>query len=281
MLSYRHSFHAGNFADIIKHIVLVESLGHLVKKETPFDYIDSHAGAGLFDFTHEHSVKLGEHHRGIGKLRAEDWPELAAYFKILSSYNKDQDAGEELRFYPGSPLIASHFMRGYDNAWLYELHPTDFDLLVKNTNSDKRMHVMKEDGLKGILAHVPPVSRRAFVLMDPSYEIKSDYENVVASIHAAYKKFPQGVYALWYPVIDRARVLKLEQRFIDSGMKDIQRFELGLLADGVVRGMTSSGMIVVNPHWGLFDKMSQLLPKLVETLGEDGAFFKCDVLVDE
>jgi 23S rRNA (adenine2030-N6)-methyltransferase len=278
LLSYRHSFHAGNFADILKHIVLVEILEHLTKKDKPFDYIDTHAGAGLYNLKSEQASKLAEHSNGIGKLKAPDWPELASFFQVVNACNK----GGSLNYYPGSPLIAMRYLRGKDNAWLYELHAKDFDLLKKNANGSRRIKIMCEDGLSGVLSHLPPVSRRALVLMDPSYEIKTDYDQVVKTIQAAHKKFATGSYALWYPVVDRHTIARLEKRFISSGITDIQRFELAVTADSKGRGMTGSGMIVINPPWGLFEKMSKLLPQLVVALGVDkGAFSRCDVLVPE
>ncbi|WP_426416339.1 23S rRNA (adenine(2030)-N(6))-methyltransferase RlmJ [Aestuariirhabdus sp. LZHN29] len=278
MLSYRHSFHAGNFADVIKHIVLVEALEHFTRKDKPFDYIDTHAGAGLFNLESSHALKLAEHANGIGKLEAGQFPELSRYFETIAACN----SSNRLRYYPGSPLIASQFLRRKDNAWLYELHKDDADRLRKNTEGNRRIKVICQDGLKGVLAHLPPISRRALVLIDPSYEIKSDYEQVFKTVQSAHKRFATGTYGVWYPVVDRKRIAQLETSFIHSGIKNIQRFELGLCADTDGSGMTSSGMIVVNPPWGLFDKMSRLLPRLVEVLGTDkGAFFKCDQLVSE
>ena len=278
MLSYRHSYHAGNFADVLKHIVIIEILEHLTKKDKAFEYIDTHAGAGLYSLKSDHAVKLQEFTNGIGRLQAADWPELSRYFEIISAFN---NAGT-LDFYPGSPLFARHFLRAQDKAWCFELHPADFDLLRQNIGNSKRIRLKQEDGFKGMLALLPPLSRRALVLIDPSYEIKTDYSQVVKTVALAYKKFSTGTYAAWYPVVDRQRIIQLENNFRDSGIRNIQRFELGLSEDSDVRGMTAAGMIVVNPPWQLLQKMSRVLPKLVATLGDDGgAFFKCDVLVGE
>ena len=279
MLSYRHSYHAGNYADVIKHIVIIEIFEHLIKKDSPFDYIDTHAGAGLYNLKSEHAAKLEEYIKGVGKLTPEDWPELARYFEILAKHNT---AGA-LNFYPGSPVIAMHFLRRQkDRSWLFELHPTDFALLNHNPIMNKRVRIMREDGFKGLLALLPPVSRRGLILIDPSYEVKTDYAQVFETILSAYKKFPTGIYALWYPVVDRRYIDKLERKLMGSGIKKIQRFELGITSDSLESGMTASGMIVINPPWLLMEKMAQLLPKLVATLGEDeGAFYKCDVLVGE
>lgn len=278
MLSYRHSFHAGNFADVIKHVVIIEILEYLIKKDKAFDYIDTHAGAGIYNLASEHAAKLQEYSNGIGKLNADDWPELSHYFAIISSFNETG----ALNYYPGSPMIARHFLRGQDKAWLYELHPADFDLLNNNIGRSRRIRVKHEDGHKGLLSLLPPLSRRGFVLIDPSYEVKTDYLQVVNTVTRAHKKFSTGTYAIWYPVVDRARINQLENNFINSGIKNIQRFELALAPDSHLSGMTASGMIVINPPWTLMEKMSQLLPKLVATLADDSsAFFKCDVLVSE
>lgn len=277
MLSYRHSFHAGNHADVIKHIVLIEIFEHLIKKDSTFDYIDTHAGAGLYNLQNEHASKLQEYKQGIAQLNVEQWPELATYFNIISKHNPDGG----LKFYPGSPLIAMYFLRAKDRSWLYELHPKDADLLSNNMAKIKRARVMPEDGFKGLLSLLPPASRRGVVLIDPSYEIKTDYAQVFDTLVAAYKKFPTGTYALWYPVVDRTIIDALERKFIHSGIKKTQRFELAIAPDQFGSGMSASGMIVINPPWTLKDKMSQILPKLVASLGSEGAFYKCDTLVEE
>lgn len=253
-------------------------LEHLTKKDKAFDYIDTHAGAGLFSLNSTHARKLQEHSKGIDKLYATDWPELARYFEAIKACN----SGEKLDFYPGSPMIARQFLRHQDRAWLYELHPEDFDFLQNNIGRDRRLKARHEDGMKGLLGLLPPASRRGMVLIDPSYEIKSDYQHVSDTVAKAYKKAATLGYAIWYPVVERERIKQLQRNFVKSGIKDIQCYELGLDADSNDMGMTASGMIVINPPWTLKEKMQKLLPKLVETLGEGkDAFFKCDVLVAE
>ncbi|MDZ4729302.1 MAG: 23S rRNA (adenine(2030)-N(6))-methyltransferase RlmJ [Xanthomonadales bacterium] len=278
MLSYRHSFHAGNFADVLKHIVLVEILQHLQRKVGAIDHIDTHAGAGLFDLRSEHAQKLAEYRNGIARLDPADWPELATYLSIVASFNP----GGTLHAYPGSPMIARRLMRPQDRASLFELHPTDCALLEQHMQGDRRIRVMREDGLPGLLRLLPPRSRRALVLIDPSYELKAEYEQVVATLKQAYKKFATGTYALWYPVVDRNRVNDLIQQIQNSGIRNIQRFELAIAADSAARGMTASGMVVINPPWTLLQTLAKLLPRLVQVLGrDDGAFFRADVLVNE
>jgi len=277
LLSYRHSYHAGNYADVLKHIVLIEILEHIIKKDSAFDYIDTHAGAGIYNLQSEHATKLQEYTQGIGKLNVKALPELTRYFDILSKHNPDG----KLNFYPGSPFVAMNFLRNKDRSWLYELHPKDAELLLNNTRGNKRIRVMRDDGLKGLLSLLPPVSRRAVVLIDPSYEVKSDYAHVIDTIDSAYKKFPTGIYALWYPVVDRKIIDTLERKLIRSGIANIQRYELGIAPDQFGTGMSANGMIVINPPWTLMDKMSKILPKLTNILGSDEAFYKCDQLVNE
>ncbi|HFB65691.1 MAG TPA: 23S rRNA (adenine(2030)-N(6))-methyltransferase RlmJ [Aeromonadales bacterium] len=278
MLSYRHSFHAGNFADVLKHIVLVEIIQHLLKKDKPFDYIDTHAGAGLYQLNSEQASKTGEYLRGIAQLNPSHWPELSQYFEVIKSFNR----ANELNCYPGSPLIALELMRKQDKAWLFELHPADFELLKLNTKKFSGVKTRQSDGFKGLLSVLPPTSRRGVVLIDPSYEIKTDYEQVINYLHKALQKFASGIYALWYPVVDRYRIDKMQRALLRMGIRDIQRFELGIAEDSSNVGMTSAGMIVINPPWLMFDKMALLLPKLAKILsGTDNVFYKCDILSTE
>jgi len=278
MLSYRHAFHAGNFADVLKHVVLVEILLALRRKDKPFVYIDTHAGAGRYDLKSADAQKLEEFAGGIGRLVPAQWPELADYFDAISALNPPG----VLQYYPGSPLIALHLMRAQDKAWLYELHPRDFERLNKNSDGGRRVHILNEDGFGGLLSLLPPASRRGLVLIDPPYEVKSDYERVFTTVEKAHRKFATGIYAIWYPVVERQHIVQLEKRLLRSGIRDIQRFELGLSPDTDERGMTASGMIVINPPWGLYDRMSALLPRLRDTLGKQGsAFCKAEVLVEE
>jgi 23S rRNA (adenine2030-N6)-methyltransferase len=278
VLSYRHSFHAGNHADVLKHIILIEILQHLIKKDSAFDYIDTHAGAGLYDLKGEQAAKLQEYVRGVGKLQAEAWPELGDYFAVLAKHNPSG----QLNFYPGSPVIAMGFLRPQDRCWLYELHPTDYEILRKNCGNKKRAQVKREDGFRGLSGLLPPHSRRGLVLIDPPYEVKTDYAQVITALQKAYKKFANGIYALWYPVVDRSYIDKMEAELLASGITKIQRFELGVTADREGHGMTASGMIIINPPWTLMDKMKCILPRLATVLGENNSgFYRCDELVGE
>jgi 23S rRNA (adenine2030-N6)-methyltransferase len=179
-------------------------------------------------------------------------------------------------------MIALQLLRRHDRAWLYELHPEDARLLEERFSHDRRVQIVRQDGYAALPGLLPPVSRRGLVLMDPSYEIKSDYQQVVAAITQAYQKFATGTYALWYPVVERQRITELETGLVRSGVRDIQRFELSVRPDSLEPGMTGCGMVVVNPPWTLMASMQMLLPRLVQTLGQHpDAAYKADVLVAE
>ncbi len=278
MLSYRHSFHAGNFADVLKHIVLVQILEYLTRKDKAFTYIDTHAGAGLYDLQSDHAIKLNEATGGFKKLAAEDWPELSTYFEVIQRHNTTDTCSQ----YPGSPLFAQHVLREQDRARLFELHPADYEILSRVFEKDSRFGLELMDGYRGLLSQLPPSSRRGLILIDPSYEVKSDYETVIQTIRKAHRKFETGTYALWYPVVQRERIDLLETQLMKSGIRNIQQFELGLSPDSDERGMTASGMMIINPPWTLKDKMEHLLPKLVASLDTGaGTFYKSEVLVGE
>ncbi|NOQ12892.1 MAG: 23S rRNA (adenine(2030)-N(6))-methyltransferase RlmJ [Methyloprofundus sp.] len=265
MLSYRHSFHAGNFADVLKHSVLIHILEHLKKKQKPFCYVDTHAGAGRYSLTAEHAEKTQEYVQGIGALwQANNLPPVIdAYVNVIKEFNSQGDLND----YPGSPLIASHLLRRQDRLFLYELHSTDIKLLETALQKDKRVQLYHEDGFKHCIGLMPPVQRRGLVFIDPSYEVKADYEQVLEIILQLYKRFATGTYALWYPVVERSRINEIEKKIQASQLNNVQLFELGQLADSREHGMTASGMIVINPPWTLNKEMQQALPYLAEQLG--------------
>ena len=278
MLSYRHSFHAGNPADVVKHLVLAQTLAHLAKKDKPFDYIDTHSGAGLFALDNQDMQKTKEFADGIAKLwdYQGDCEATSDYVELIKTFNKEQ-----LAFYPGSPKVAEHFLRRQDKGWFFELHPQDLALLEKNTQHKKSLRVQGSDGFKGLLGLVPPQSRRACVLMDPPFEIKSDYDKAVDTLVKAHRRFATGTYLLWYPVVERERIERLESRLIDSGIKNIQLFELATTADTDTHGMTASGIIAINPPYTLKAMMDKALPELVDILSDDTGFYRSEQLVEE
>ncbi len=280
MLSYRHSFHAGNFADVLKHIILIKILEHLKKKDKPFCCIDTHAGPGEYALDDGYALKNREFENGIGKLwQRDDLPDdVANYVNIIKKFNNT----DELIRYPGSPLIIKQFLRNKDRLFLYELHSTEIELLNISVTRDRRIKVFHADGLKNVLGLLPPNEHRGMILIDPSYEIKSDYNLVIETLIQMHKRFATGIYALWYPVVERSRNKQLEKAIKTSGIKNVQLFELGIKTDTHEHGMTASGMIVVNPPWTLVADMQQILPWLADVLGIDGAgLYRIETLVGE
>ncbi|MCE2570269.1 23S rRNA (adenine(2030)-N(6))-methyltransferase RlmJ [Motilimonas eburnea] len=280
MLSYRHSYHAGNFADVLKHLVAVRIFRHLNAKPKPYLYLDTHSGPGGYALNSEHAQKTQEYLTGIAKLwQQADLPEpIQDYVDLIKDFNE----GGELNHYPGSPSIAKALLSEFDRLNLFELHSTEIELLKQSFPRQRRVQVEHGDGFRGLIAKMPPKERRGFVLIDPPYEIKSDYDKVVDAVKAAHKRFATGVYAIWYPVVERYRIRHMEQALIDSGIRNIQLFELGIKADTKERGMTSSGMIVINPPWKLKAEMDACLPLLSELLGENNqGFYRSEQLVAE
>lgn len=272
MLSYRHLYHAGNFADVLKHSVLIQLLEHLKKKEKSFCYMDTHAGAGLYSLKSEYAEKTQEYRQGIGAL----WelnnppPMIEAYLDVIKAFN----ISGILESYPGSPVIAQYLSRRQDQLFLYELHNTEIKRLSSVVAKDKRVHLHHRDGFEYCFGIMPPVQRRGVVLIDPSYEIKTDYTRVIDTLILLYKRFSTGIYVIWYPVVQRARINEMEQKIQKSPLKNVQLFELSQLVDSNKRGMTASGLIVVNPPWTLKSEMGKTLPYLAKYIGlvEQGGY---------
>ncbi|EOV7493395.1 23S rRNA (adenine(2030)-N(6))-methyltransferase RlmJ [Proteus mirabilis] len=268
MLSYRHSFHAGNHADVLKHIVQTLIIESLKEKEKPFLYLDTHAGAGRYQLTNAHATRTGEYLEGIARLwQQEEVPELILpYLEAVGSLN----TSDELRYYPGSPLLAAKLLREQDLLMLTELHPTDFPLLRTEFSRDKRVRVCREDGFGQLKSKLPPVSRRGFALIDPPYELKQDYSAVVKGIVEGYKRFATGTYAIWYPVVHRQQIKRMLKDLEATGIRKILQIELAVKPDSDQLGMTASGMIVINPPWKLASQMASILPWLHKALVPEG-----------
>ncbi|HGN1275641.1 TPA: 23S rRNA (adenine(2030)-N(6))-methyltransferase RlmJ [Proteus mirabilis] len=268
MLSYRHSFHAGNHADVLKHIVQTLIIESLKEKEKPFLYLDTHAGAGRYQLTNAHATRTGEYLEGIARLwQQEEVPELILpYLEAVGSLN----TSDELCYYPGSPLLAAKLLREQDLLMLTELHPTDFPLLRTEFSRDKRVRVCREDGFGQLKSKLPPASRRGFALIDPPYELKQDYSAVVKGIVEGYKRFATGTYAIWYPVVHRQQIKRMLKELEATGIRKILQIELAVKPDSDQLGMTASGMIVINPPWKLASQMASILPWLHKTLVPEG-----------
>ena len=293
MFSYRHAFHAGSHADVLKHMMLIAMLRHLTQKATALTVIDTHAGAGLYRLDGDYAGKSGEAADGVIKLfsalapadpaqaRIKDVaPLLQDYLDLVASFN----APGQLKIYPGSPFVEQRFLReeARDKLKLFELHPTDIKSLAGNIaqlNAGRQVAVARQDGFEGLKAFLPPPSRRALVLIDPSYEIKSDYAKVTACLQENLKRFATGTYAVWYPIIPRPEAHELPRRlktlathagkpWLNATLsigQDEERNVPGEPERG--QGLTASGMFVVNPPHTLKAALQLALPQLLQVLG--------------
>jgi 23S rRNA (adenine2030-N6)-methyltransferase len=273
MLGYRHAFHAGNHADVLKHLILLQLLRHLGVRDKPFWVIDTHAGAGVYDLAAAQARKLAEYKGGIGRLWTCDGlpAPVADYREFVGHFNPDG----RLRKYPGSPLFALRTIRGQDRLRLFELHGSDARRLRENfRDAGKRVVVSGTDGFAGLKALLPPPPRRALILIDPSYEEKRDYERVIDALKDALKRFPGGIYAVWYPQLTRREALDLPRRLTRLTEKWLHAALRVREPSGDGFGMAGSGVVVLNPPWTLPDTLTGALPFLAKTLGEDaGAGF--------
>ena len=282
MFSYRHAFHAGNHADVLKHTVLIATLQHLLQKDAALTVLDTHAGAGLYRLDGDYATTSAESTDGILRLvpPAELAPALQAYVDMVRAFNQ----GAATRVYPGSPFIAQRLLREQDRLKLFELHPTDARALAGNVaqlEAGRQVAVLAEDGLEGIKKFLPPPARRALVLCDPSYEIKSDYGRVLDMVQDALKRFPTGVYAVWYPIIPRPEAHDLPRRIKTLVQKAGKPWLHATLTvkgskapapagDGQRRpGLPASGMFLINPPFTLDAALRQALPQMAELLAQD------------
>lgn len=279
MLSYRHGFHAGNFADVLKHSLLCLAITELKKKDKPFVYIDTHAGAGTYSLHSVYAEKTGEYRQGIGRLWPckDSPPLLSPYCDVIRSVNP----GNKLNHYPGSPGLARALLRPQDRMLLSELHGSDFAALHDHYRDDRQVSVGQEDGLKTLAKKLPPVQKRGLIFIDPSYEVKDDYTRVVETLEKAYRRFATGVYCLWYPVIRRETTEDLMARLAATGIRKQLRIEHCIAPDSEELGMTGSGLLCINPPWQLENQARELLPWLNDRLSDGSGHWSVDWLVPE
>ncbi len=269
MLSYRHAFHAGNHADVLKHLVLVQMLAHLTQKEKALWFVDTHAGAGGYSLESGHAAKNAESASGIGRLWSATGlpPAVADYVSEVRAFNPDG----VLRRYPGSPQIALQMTRPQDRLRLFELHPTDAKALAEQfAGAGRRVSVVAVSLKKGLKAVLPPPSRRALVLVDPSYELASDYRAVPQALRDARERFATGTYAIWYPRIASRDTTQLPEQLHKRAGGDWLHVALDVnaaSADGF--GLYGSGMFIVNPPWNLAATLRVTMPALTALLAQD------------
>jgi 23S rRNA (adenine2030-N6)-methyltransferase len=277
MLSYRHGFHAGNHADVLKHVALVSMLRILTRKDKPILVVDTHAGAGSYSLEQGFAAKNAEFRNGIAMLWGrDDLPEpVADYLDQVRAMNPDG----VLRNYPGSPRIALGVLRPQDRLRLFELHSTEGSILAEQfAQGGRRVTVTAGDGFAGLKAVLPPPSRRGLVLIDPSYELASDYRAVVAALRDGLQRFATGTYVVWYPLLQRRESSELPDKLRRAAGADWVDIALKVKAptpEG--RGLHGSGMFIVNPPWTFSGQMHGIMPWLTQALAQDAtASFRLD-----
>jgi 23S rRNA (adenine2030-N6)-methyltransferase len=268
MLSYLHGYHAGNHADVLKHTVLAALLARLVAKDKPLRYIETHAGAGGYDLRASSAQRNREHEGGAGRLWASSDAPVAVsrWLTLAQRFNGDG----ALRRYPGSPWLARESLRPIDDLFLFELHPAEHRALKNACSEDRRVKVLREDGLTTCVGLVPPPSKRALTFVDPSYELRNEHRDVIDALVKVHKRFATGVVAIWYPVIERRWADHYERVLRATGITAIATYELCVAREQRGGGLVGSGMFVVNAPWQLDDELREALPWLAQHLGIDG-----------
>ena len=264
---------------MVKHIVQSLILDTLKNKEKPFIYHDTHSGVGRYDLTHEWSEKTSEYKQGVARIwNKENYPEdIQSYLDSIKELNNS----ETLRYYPGSPRVARAQLRPQDRMILTELHPSDYPLLEQEFHRDRQVKIYKEDGFKRLKASLPPKERRGLVLIDPPYELAREYRDVVNAIAQSHKRWATGIYAIWYPVVNRYDIDDMIKGLERLGIPKILQIELGVSPDTNEHGMTASGMIVINPPWKLESQMNEILPFLKEAIAPATGHYKVEWIVPE
>jgi len=269
-VNYRHAYHAGNFADVVKHAVLARLIEYLKRKDKAFRVIDTHAGIGLYDLSSAEAQKTGEWRGGIGKL-IDAMPDgeaaalLAPYLSAVRSVNGDG----ALKRYPGSPLVARHLLRRQDRLSAIELHPKDAAALRARFAGDFQTRVIELDGWLALGAHLPPRERRGLVLVDPPFEEEGEFGRLVDGLRKAHRRWPGGIYALWYPIKDRAAVAAFRRVLAGSGIAGILDITFEIRAASPAAGLGGSGLVVVNPPFTLEGELRTLLPALLSLLAAE------------
>jgi len=266
MLAYRHLFHAGNFADVFKHVLLTRLLIALGKKDKPYCYLDTHAGIGLYDLTHEWAQKLGEYRDGIARLWDRD--DVPALVQPYMDAVRAENRSGRLRWYPGSPRIARRLLRPDDRAELTELNRDDANALGKLFDGDAQVHVHLMDGYHALKAFLPPKERRGLVLIDSSFDRPKEFARLAEALAFAHRRWSTGIYALWYPLMHSSAMHGFERDIAATGIRKILKLELSVLPEGWNESLRGCGLLVVNPPFGFREEARELLPWLWEALSE-------------
>lgn len=271
-MNYRHAYHAGNFADVMKHVMLIALMDALAKKDKPFCVLDTHAGAGIYDLSGEQARRSREHEKGITRALVATKPpaEVKRYFDCIAALNA---GSEQVRLYPGSPQIAADHLRPTDRLVVCELQRDAYASLSQIFHGNKQVGVHHTDGYLGLKAFLPPAEKRGLILIDPPYEASDEFARIVREIQPAFDRFPTGVYAIWYPMKDKAVVDRFYRSIRHHIKQPILRVELSIYAD-VPDHLTGSGLAIINPPYQFELKARPLLAWLWKALSinEEGSF---------
>jgi 23S rRNA (adenine2030-N6)-methyltransferase len=270
-MNYRHAFHAGNFADVLKHAVLCRVLAHLVAKKSPFRAIETHAGAGAYDLAGETASRTQEWRQGIGRLieqppAGEAGQLLKSYLALVRAENRGV-----VKIYPGSPLITRAFCREGDRMTFCELQPEEYAALNRTFKGDARAKTVEIDGWTALKAYLPPKERRGFVLIDPPFEERGEFERLRDGLAEGHRRWSSGIFLLWYPIKDEREVRLFERRLAKLAIPKILRIEFAIDKPRVEGALSTCGMMIVNPPWTLEKELKVMLPALTERLGRGRA----------
>ncbi|KTC83126.1 23S rRNA (adenine(2030)-N(6))-methyltransferase RlmJ [Legionella cincinnatiensis] len=270
MLSYQHGYHAGNFADVIKHLTLTRLLCYLTLKDKPLFYLETHSGKGLYDLKNKQAEKTKEYQHGIQLLCSNKQP-LNPLFQDYLALVSQLNPTNTLRYYPGSPYLAINMLRIQDRMYFCELHPREFEALTQLPRFNKKVHFSKSDGLAAMKALLPPPEKRGLIFIDPSFEIKEEYKEIPIALKQAWSRFSTGVYCLWYPLVDKKLTDKLNRSMKDINIKNTLHIEFSLTA-APTNGMYGCGLWIINPPFTLAEEMKSVLTTLKSYFNPESFF---------
>jgi 23S rRNA (adenine2030-N6)-methyltransferase len=272
-MNYRHAFHAGNFADVLKHVVLMMLVEHLKKKPAPFFFLDTHAGGGAYDLSLGEAQRSGEYKNGIGRLlefpEAALPAEVAEYVRLVKA--RAGPGRSAITAYPGSPAIVAQLRRANDRLVLAETHAREAQSLRALLGRQKLVSVLESDGYAAVKAQLPPRENRGLVLIDPPYESDLEFDRVLAAVETGHERWPTGTFCIWYPLTERAAPLRFRRNLERSGIRKVLDCTLSVMPADTPVAMHGSGLVVVNPPWLLDERLAELLPDLHRLLAPDGA----------
>ncbi len=282
-MNYRHNYHAGNFADVLKHAVLAQIITYLKRKDQAFRVIDTHAGIGIYDLSSNEAQKTGEWRDGIGRLtKAKLSPELKAFLAPWLEAVETLNPDGGVRHYPGSPKLARMVMRKQDRLTAIELHPADANQLRKAFEGDHQVRVIELDGWLSLGAHLPPKEKRGIVLIDPPFEEDGEYDRMIDGLARATRRFPGGTYMLWHPIKADSPLLSFDKKLIALGRPRTLTVRLMVRDNKIAPGLNGSGLVIINPPFTLEAELKQILPELARLLAQGpGAKSELATLVGE